>query len=92
MTDLAVPSFKAWRRYTNFSVSVRLDRSCTATSNCSQKVFQFKMLPSKTGTSSFGSLTPSVSETEGEGEERERNSLRISRPQSNWYFSTRVDR
>lgn len=46
---------RACCNYTSFSALVRLPRSCTETQNCSQNC---KILQSKTGTSSFGSLTP----------------------------------
>ena len=39
-----------------------MERLCTATRNCSQKERQFRMFPSKVGTSSFGSFPPLLSE------------------------------
>lgn len=72
MTGLAEPSLRAWQRYANFSVSEKAARSCTVMLNCSQKVLQFKIVPSNVGTSSFGSLTPLESLTDEEDvDERE---------------------
>ena len=47
-----------------------MERSCTDTWNCSQKERQFRMFPSKVGTSSFGSFTPLLSEVGEEPVER----------------------
>ena len=58
MTFLAGPSLSAFLRYASFSASFNWALLWIATSNCCQKVFQFKMLPSNVGTFTFGSLIP----------------------------------
>ena len=57
----ADPPFKACCKYTSFSDSDKVGRSCTDTLNCSKKFHQLRMLPLNTGTSNLGNLTPFVS-------------------------------
>ena len=91
MIFFAEPSFNDCCKYSSFSESERVERSCTETQNWSQKEHQFRMFPSKVGMSSFGSLTPLLSEEKwvepiGGGVEGERFLL-ISTEESKTSFS-----